>query len=209
MTTIHDRIKSARVAKGFSMEKVAELVGVKAWQTVQQWENGGTAPKRKRLEKVAEVLDVTVDHLLQGAAPDGEHAPVKMIDAKASAGKGRVVFSSDVSKLLMFRKDWLRKNGAKADEVLAFPVSGVSMIDLHIPDGSVVLADTAQKEPIPKRLYVLWIDGELFVKQLVKVGDAWHARSHNAAEADTYPDIPIENMDDRIVGRAFWCGFGL
>lgn len=144
-----------------------------------------------------------------GVDEQGEHAPVKMVDAKASAGEGRVVFSSDVSKLLMFRKDWLRKNGAKADKVLAFPVSGVSMVDMHIPNGSVVLADTAQKEPIPKRLYVLWIDGKLYLKQLIQKGDDWYARSHNAAEADTYPDIPIENMDDRIVGRAFWCGFGL
>lgn len=207
MTTIHDRIKAARVAKELSMEKVAELVGVKAWQTVQQWENGNTAPSRKRLEKVAEVLGVTPEYLSQGTGPeDSEHAPIPMIDAKASAGRGQVVYSDDVSKLLMFRRDWLRKQGAKPDQVLAFPVDGMSMIDAHIPDGAVVLANTSRKEPISGKFFVLWIDGELFVKELVRAGEGWIARSHNVAEADRYPDIGIE-IDHRIVGQVFWCGF--
>lgn len=189
------------------MEKVAELVGVKAWQTVQQWENGNTAPSRKRLEKVAEVLGVTPEYLSQGTGPeDSEHAPIPMIDAKASAGRGQVVYSDDVSKLLMFRRDWLRKQGAKPDQVLAFPVDGMSMIDAHIPDGAVVLANTSRKEPISGKFFVLWIDGELFVKELVRAGEGWIARSHNVAEADRYPDIGIE-IDHRIVGQVFWCGF--
>jgi len=208
MTTIHERIKAARIAKGFSMEKLAELAGVKAWQTVQQWENGGTAPKRKRLEQVADVLGVTVDHLLQGGPADGDHAPIALIDAKTSAGHGKIVYSGDAKKVLMFRRDWLAKNDAKPDNVVAFPVEGDSMIDEHIIDGSVVLVDTTKKEPISRRLYVLWIDGQLYVKQLIKLDGLWYARSRNITKLATYPDIQIK-IDDRIVGRAFWCGFGL
>lgn len=143
-----------------------------------------------------------------GAIDPEEHAPIRMIDAKASAGKGRIVYSDDVSKLLMFRRDWLAKNGAKPETVLAFPVDGDSMVDAHIPDESVVLANTALREPISKRIYVLWIDGELLVKQLVQENGVWYARSHNAARAHELPDIQID-IDDRVVGRAFWCGFGL
>jgi len=152
--------------------------------------------------KMAEVAAAT------GAIDPEEHAPVKMIDAKASAGKGRIVYSEDISKLLMFRRDWLAKNGAKPETVLAFPVDGDSMIDAHIPDESVVLANTALCEPISKRIYVLWIDGQLLVKQLVQEDGVWLARSHNAARAKDLPDIQID-IDDRVVGRAFWCGFGL
>jgi len=136
------------------------------------------------------------------------HTPVRMVDAKASAGKGTIVFSEDVTKTLMFRRDWLAKHDAKSEDVLAFPVSGHSMVDLHIIDGSIVLANRKKKEPISKRIYVLWIDSELFVKQLIKKDGAWFARSHNAENAADFPDIQI-NIDDRIVGRAFWCGFGL
>lgn len=57
MKTIHEKIKALREGKNLTMEQLAALIGV-SWQTVQQWENGKTAPKRNRLEKVAEVLGV-------------------------------------------------------------------------------------------------------------------------------------------------------
>lgn len=211
MDTIHTRIKNARLEKKLSMEKLAELIGLRSWQTIQQWENGGTAPARKRLDKVAEILEKTPEFLLNGTEPahlDGEHSPVMMIDAKASAGKGSIVFSNDDTKTLMFRKDFLTQNGAKQDDVIAFPVSGKSMIDLHIIDKSVVIANRKKKEPINKRIYVLWIGGELFVKQLIQKDGVWFARSHNKEYANDYPDIQID-IDDRIVGRVFWCGFSI
>lgn len=164
------------------------------------WEPSEISPTLA--QKMAEVAAAT------GAIDPEDHAPIKMIDAKASAGKGRIVYSSDVSKLLMFRRDWLAKNDAKPDTVLAFLVDGDSMIDAHIPDGSVLLANTAQIEPISKRIYVIWIDGELLVKQLVQKNGAWYARSRNAERSKDLPDIQID-IDDRVVGRAFWCGFGL
>lgn len=64
MKTIHQKIKQLRIDKGLSMEELAAIIGV-TWQTVQQWENGKTAPSRKRLEKVAEALGVTIFDLLQ------------------------------------------------------------------------------------------------------------------------------------------------
>ncbi len=82
------------------------------------------------------------------------------------------------------------------------------MVGMHIPDESVVLTNTAMRDPISKRVYVLWIDGELLVKQLVHENGIWLARSHNEKRAGELPDIQID-IDDRVVGRAFWCGFGI
>jgi len=65
---IKDIIKAARDAKGLSMEQVAAAVGVRSWQTVQQWENGKTAPSRKRIQKVAEVLGINEMELITGNA---------------------------------------------------------------------------------------------------------------------------------------------
>lgn len=210
MSTIHTRIKEARQAKSLSMEQLAALVGV-SYQTIQQWENGKTAPKRQRLAKVADALGVTVEFLSLGTTPDEnpDHAPIRLVDAKASAGKGQIVFSDDITKVLMFRRDWLAKNDAKPDQTIGFEVAGDSMTDMHIIDGSVVLANRRRTDPISKRVYVVWINGELFVKQLIHRDGAWWARSHNAAKADRYPDILIDDPAARIVGHAFWCGFGL
>lgn len=192
------------------MEQLAALVGV-SYQTIQQWENGKTAPKRQRLAKVADALGVTVEFLSLGTTPDEnpDHAPIRLVDAKASAGKGQIVFSDDTTKILMFRRDWLAKNDAKPDQTIGFEVAGDSMTDMHIIDGSVVLANRRRTDPLSKRVYVVWINGELFVKQLIHRDGAWWARSHNAAKADRYPDILIDDPAARIVGRAFWCGFGL
>lgn len=68
MNTIHQRIKSLRETLGLSMEQLAERVSV-SWQTVQQWENGKTAPKRARLEAVAEALGTSAEYLAVGQLP--------------------------------------------------------------------------------------------------------------------------------------------
>jgi transcriptional regulator with XRE-family HTH domain len=49
-----------------SHKALADLCGV-SWQTVQQWEKeGGTAPKRDRIEAVAKALGVTTEWLQTG-----------------------------------------------------------------------------------------------------------------------------------------------
>lgn len=65
--SIHQRIKSRRIALQLQSHKaLADLVGV-SWQTVQLWEKeGGTAPNRNRIAKVAEVLQVSVEWLTTG-----------------------------------------------------------------------------------------------------------------------------------------------
>lgn len=164
------------------------------------WEPSEISPNLAK--KMAEVA------VASGATEPEDHALIPMVDAKASAGKGEIVFSNDLKKTLMFRRDYLTKNDAKPEDVLAFEVAGDSMIDMHIIDGSVVLANRKRKDPISKRVYVVWIGGELYVKQLVKVDGLWYARSRNINRMLDYPDIQID-VEDRVVGRAFWCGFGL
>jgi len=71
--SIHSRIKERRLALGLkSHQALADLVGV-SWQTVQLWEKeGGTAPNRNRIDKVAAALQVTTKWLLHGDSEDHE-----------------------------------------------------------------------------------------------------------------------------------------
>lgn len=62
--TVHDEIKAKRLAKGWSMAQLAleisrleKLPKPLTWQTVQQWENGKSAPKRTRIERVMKILE--------------------------------------------------------------------------------------------------------------------------------------------------------
>lgn len=62
---IHQQIKQAREQRGWSMERLAreisEAEGLSkplSWQTIQQWENGTSAPKRTRMELVSQLLEL-------------------------------------------------------------------------------------------------------------------------------------------------------
>lgn len=70
--SIHQTIRREREARGWSMEelaaRVSEAEGLPkplAWQTIQQWEReGGTAPKRQRMEVVSKVFGMAVNELM-------------------------------------------------------------------------------------------------------------------------------------------------
>jgi phage repressor protein C with HTH and peptisase S24 domain len=204
---IHQRIKKARNDLGLSMEELGKRLGV-SWQTVQQWErDDGTAPKRKRLEEVATVLGKTVEYLLNGDE-ESDYAVIPLVDTKLSAGTGQLAFSQDISNYLSFRMGFLKKRGAKKEKVIAFPIKGDSMEDKHIIDGSVVLIDRASQSPRNGRIYGLWIDDNIYIKEAVRLRSGeWVARSHNKAK--NYPDIPINLESIGLIGEVIWCGFEL
>lgn len=70
MASIHSKIRAHREHLEMSMTALAEKCGVSSWQTVQQWEReNGTAPKRTRINQVAEALGVTKEYLLDDSKP--------------------------------------------------------------------------------------------------------------------------------------------
>jgi HTH-type transcriptional regulator, cell division transcriptional repressor len=60
-----ERISNARLAKGISQEKLAELVGVKK-STLVKWESDQSSPRINRLNQMAGILGVSVVWLLAG-----------------------------------------------------------------------------------------------------------------------------------------------
>lgn len=56
-------IKLLRVAKKLSQTQLAQLLNVNQ-TAVSQWERGVSRPRAAMLKKLADVLGVTVDHLL-------------------------------------------------------------------------------------------------------------------------------------------------
>lgn len=180
------------------------------------------SPKLTEVEALATALGVSLVQILSPslqaeiapfvvaeAANDEDHTPVRLVDAKASAGKGKIIFSEDVNRILMFRRDWLARHGiTNGDDAACFEVDGRSMVDAGIPDESIVIVNLRKIEPIPKKIYLVNTERGLIVKQLVQESDRWIARSCNEAEKDTYPDLPV-GPEARVLGRAFWCAFEL
>lgn len=58
-----NRIRKARMIAGVSQSELARLMGV-AQVSVWKWETGKTFPNVKRLKRLAEVLDTSVEKLI-------------------------------------------------------------------------------------------------------------------------------------------------
>lgn len=211
--SIHQRIKDLRLNLKMSQQDVAGLVGV-SWQTIQQWENGSTAPNRTRLPLAAKALQTTVNYLVTGidsqdTEDDSELSLIAMLDTKLSAGTGSIVFEMDGSRKIAFRTEYLRNRRIKPENAFGFPVEGDSMIDVGIPDGGMVALNSAIKEPRNRKFYGMWIDDRYLVKEIVKRSDGFYAVSHNEAKKDKYPDKLIDSENSGIIGQVFYCGFEL
>ena len=64
-TQIGARIRDARQDRGWTQERLAEAVGVSR-SAVAQWETGRAGQLTGHLARIAEVLDVGIEHLTHG-----------------------------------------------------------------------------------------------------------------------------------------------
>ncbi|EJF00205.1 helix-turn-helix domain-containing protein [Liquorilactobacillus mali] len=64
---VGNRVKSIRVGLGLTMDEFAKKIDSSAKSgTIANWEMGKNAPNKKRLKKIAELGDVSVNYLLHG-----------------------------------------------------------------------------------------------------------------------------------------------
>lgn len=73
METFGTRLKAARLARGMTQEQLAYEIGVSS-PAVSQWERDGSEPNFATLRTLSKVLDVSLDALILGNAPDGDRA---------------------------------------------------------------------------------------------------------------------------------------
>lgn len=104
---IHQQIKTARERKQWSMERLAKEIsnaeGLKkelAWQTVQQWENGTSAPKRTRIELVKQLLDIEDRKPATAPPAPGARFDELSSDERDLIGYWRLLLGKDRRRLL-------------------------------------------------------------------------------------------------------------
>lgn len=76
---IGQRVGEKRRLRGYTQEEFAELMGVSV-RSVQQWEAGETTPLR-RLDKMASLLETTVEWILGGDRPAVEVETIEQLRA--------------------------------------------------------------------------------------------------------------------------------
>lgn len=79
----HDRLNSTRKKKGFTAQRMAELLSI-GLRTYRNYESGNREPSLSALCQIADILGVTTDYLLcRGEAPSEEFRTDPQSDPKS------------------------------------------------------------------------------------------------------------------------------
>ncbi len=227
-TTLAERLKEARSARGLTQKALGELVGV-SQAAIQKIETG-KAEQTTKLVDIARALKVRPEWLGSGLGamkvsddalpPENEWGTVDawdkntplpadevevpfLKDIEFACGSGRVQEEDHNGFKLRFSKATLRRVGANTDGtgVLCFPAVGNSMEPL-IPDGATVAINCNDKRIVDGKVYAVNQDGWKRLKMLYRVGpDKVSLRSYNSQE---HPDEEHPLSEIEIIGRMFW-----
>lgn len=225
MKSTGKNIAIAREAKGWNQSELARELGVTP-QSVQAWESGRNTPRPKRLQEIAAALGVSASRLMgeddsppiptHGAEPrtpsESDYALIPQYTAKGDCGNGYLNDHVEVNGGLAFKREWLRRIGAKPENCYVIYADGDSM-EPYIFEGDVVLFDTSCVEPIDQKVYAIRrSDGGISIKRLVRqISGGWLIRSDSTDKA-RYPDEPVSDAvlhEVPIVGRVIWRGGGV
>lgn len=175
MPELRDRVRDARLARGWSQRELAKRAGVTG-QSIQQIE-AGSVRRPQNIVEIAEALGTTPDFLLQGIGAGGETVPVVGI---ARAGSEQVDYREGQGEL-----GTVEAPAMSTDRTVALEVQGDSMGG-RIEDGDLVFYDD-RREPVTSDLFgrlcvVGCSDGRVLVKR-IKGGSRpgfFHLLSYNA-----------------------------
>jgi phage repressor protein C with HTH and peptisase S24 domain len=224
--SIHEQIKAARLKKEWSMERLAQEVSKAeklakplAWQTVQQWEAGLSAPKRRRMETVASLLGLTIYELVS------KHSAIQLPISKGGetvAAAGTVLvprldttasFGSDevevIAQSLALSRDWVNRTLDSLTDVnsLRFlPAHGDSM-EPTIKHGDVLLIDSGVRNWTADGVYVLEANKRLHLRRVRQRMDGGYEISGDNSTNKTV-EVVERSRRLQVLGRAVWAWKG-
>lgn len=141
-----------------------------------------------------------------------DYALIPQYDVRGACGDGALNDHVEVTGGLAFKRDWLRRMGAKPQHLFVIYATGSSM-EPYIFEGDVVLFDSADTIPRDRQVYAIRRpDGSISIKRMAQqISGNWLIRSDNPDKA-RYPDeevSPASMHDVPIIGRVIWRGGAL
>lgn len=213
MSTLAERIRTARVAAGKKQWEVAQHLGIDR-VNVTQWESGQTKPEASRFPELAEFLGVSLDWLMRNAGkgpppemqrPALRKSTAELVGAKdlpvyasAMGGDGHLIVTIDAIEYV--KRPFMLEGVPRGYGIL---VVGDSMSPKYRA-GDIVLVHP-HLTPRPECEVVLYDapptgTAEAIVKTLFRVSEGkWHLRQYNPPL-----DFTVSKVDwpvcHRIVG---------
>lgn len=200
-----ENIRKFRTDADLTQAKLADLVGVTR-ATVTQWETGWSQPRMGAVEKLSEVLGVSMSELVDDSnikrvpgaiTPTEPRKAYLPLLGKVHAGDAQEpqVFDERIS---LPYEVWERHRGG-----YFLQVEGQYMSKIY-PEGSYILIDPMQR-PVNGSIAVVSIDGADYVMRRLYKGSSVLVLSPDSWEAG-YEDIVIAGDDHTVefVGSVVW-----
>jgi SOS-response transcriptional repressor LexA len=193
--SIHQRIKERREALGWSQDHLAEQVGVTRG-SVQHWERevGGTAPSRRRLQKVAAVLGLSTAELVGDASNVQAGPEVRgLVPLLSAVQAGSYKMHVDNFHPGDGGEERISTTVPVKRHTFALRVEGDSMLPDFVP-GAILIVEPDMEASPGDFVIAKNDDGDTTFKQLIKDGGEWMLKPLN----ERYPIKPLGKS--KIVG---------
>lgn len=200
-----ENIRKFRTDADLTQAKLADLVGVTR-ATVTQWETGWSQPRMGAVEKLSEVLGVSMSELVDGSnikrvpgaitPPEPRKAYLPLL-GKVHAGDAQEPQVLD-ERISLPYEVWERHRDG-----YFLQVEGQCMSRVY-PEGSYILIDPARR-PANGSIAVVSIDGADYVMRRLYKGSSVLVLSPDSWE-EGYEDIVIAGDDHTVefVGSVVW-----
>lgn len=190
--------------KKMSQKDLAEKLEV-APNTISQIVNGHRYPSVELLEKIAEVLDISLPEFFackDATLPDIEFVP--LVKAVPRAGTGGLETDGEQIRLYSFHSSFLLRKHGTVKTMRLFQVAGDSM-EPTLYDGDMIMINQNECNVRTGYIYLLRMGDELMVKRLeTRPGGVLLIRSDNTS----YDPIPVNvaelDGEIHIFGRMVW-----
>ena len=202
------RLREARETAGLSRDAVVAHPDIPVSRTtLQQWETGATEASLETIGKLAALYGASPQFLVFGEESVGstiqqnmiqaqpsnedEYVYIPAYDIEASAGHGSCIGEGEESnKHLAFRQKWVNGRGLNAKDLVGLFTKGDSM-EPTIADGGAIIIDKSRNQIIDSRVYVISINGDLFVKRVQRLPNGLKLISDNKF----YEPLTLSNED--------------
>lgn len=222
---LKDRLKRARKNAGLTQKDIEKNIPNMKQSTYSELERG-LSKSTSRIVDLASLFQVNPEWLATGEgemaainklsdyvvvgnenqrASNDDYVMIDQYDVAGSCGSGALIGDVTVKGGLAFKRDWINAMNVESKNLATIYAQGDSMSPT-IEDGQVLLVDNSAIQPQSTKIYIICIDGQLYIKRLVNLYDKWVMRSDNP-DKSSYPDIEIsaDTMSEvDVQGRIVW-----
>lgn len=193
---VGDRIRIARDSRGLSQGDLGELIG-KGQTTVSSWERGRTEPTRDDVQRIADKLRLPLSDI-EGTGEDSpKQSRFQEVPVISWVSAGQLREPGQAPQVKRYA-DMMLLSDLPGGEYFATDVVGDSM-DRVSPEGSRIVVNIADRDPVPGRFYLFSLRGEATYKRyqeepVIRL----EPFSTNPANQTIYPKA---DKDWNVIGR--------